>query len=337
MSNRPIYSLYRWYDSHKRDLPWRDTDDAYHIWLSEIILQQTRVAQGMMYYLRFIEAYPTVADLADADEDRVLRLWQGLGYYTRARNLHRAARLIVSDNESAGRDRAAFPRTYDELRRLPGVGDYTAGAIAAFAYDLPYPALDGNVYRVLSRFYDCEIPFDTSAGKRHFHALAEQLLDRENPRLFDSAIMELGALHCVPRDPDCDSCPLREDCLAHAHGTVNLLPVRKERTKVQERTIDYTFYLTPDRRTLIHQRGEGDIWTHLWELVPEAAEGAPTRTYTHILSHQKIRARFWLKLVEQLPNRADTRSVSLSDLDNYAFSRLTLRFLNDTLPKSLNP
>lgn len=330
-------SLYRWYESHKRELPWRETSDAYAIWLSEIILQQTRVAQGMEYYLRFLAELPTVVDLAEADEDRVLRLWQGLGYYTRARNLHKAAKMIVTENEAAGRARTDFPETYEALRRLPGVGDYTAGAIAAFAYDLPHPALDGNVYRVLSRLTDCETPFDTTAGKKHFHAVAEELLDREHPRLFDSAIMELGAIHCVPREPDCEHCPLHEECLAYAHGTVELLPVRKERTKVRERELHYTLYITPAGETLIRQRGEGDIWAHLWEFVPskmadtKLGHETAVRRYTHILSHQKIKATFRQVLVDSLPLIEGCKAVRLDELDDYAFSRLTLRYLNDII------
>ncbi len=191
------YQLYTWYEHNKRILPWRETDDAYSIWVSEIILQQTRVEQGLPYYMRFIERFPTLVSLAQAKEDEVLRYWQGLGYYSRARNIYKAARQLIDNHYSS------FPSTFEEIRSLPGVGDYTAGAIAAFAYNLPYPALDGNVYRVLARLTDCEIPFDTSAGKSHFHRVAEELLDRSHPRLFDSALMEFGALFCVPISPDC--------------------------------------------------------------------------------------------------------------------------------------
>jgi A/G-specific adenine glycosylase len=239
---------------------------------------------------------------------------------------------------------------------MPGVGDYTAGAIASFAFDLPYPALDGNVYRVLSRLYDCEIAFDTTEGKKHFRKLAEDLLDREHPRLFNSAIMELGALHCVPTAPDCSTCPLNTWCKALANNTVELLPVRKPRPKVRERYLEYTIYITPERTTLIHQRKGNDIWKHLWEFVettsvdfkndnidnlrgnqlPAALQGStyelsellnPYKVIelTHVLSHQKLHARFVIKNVPELPEIPDTLVVSLSDLDNYAFSRLTLR------------
>ena len=323
--------LYNWYEANRRELPWRETTDPYKIWLSEVILQQTRVAQGMEYYLRFIAAFPTVRDLAEADEDQVMRLWQGLGYYSRARNLHKAAKLLICKFANLPN---CFPRMWEELRELPGVGDYTAGAIAAFAYNLPYPALDGNVYRVLSRLFDCEIAFDTSRGKKHFHALAEEILDRENPRLFDSAIMELGALHCVPQAPDCVHCPLAEDCQAYRSGTVALLPVRKERPKVTERRLKYVLYLTPNRHTLIHKRTGKDIWQGLWELVEIDAAMVPEhaierREYKHLLSHRKLLANFYTVLCETLPSIPDTADVALSDLDQYGFSRLTLLYLED--------
>jgi A/G-specific adenine glycosylase len=224
---------------------------------------------------------------------------------------------------------------------MPGVGDYTAGAIASFAFDLPYPALDGNVYRVLSRLYDCEIAFDTTEGKKHFRKLAEDLLDREHPRLFNSAIMELGALHCVPTAPDCSTCPLNTWCKALANNTVELLPVRKPRPKVRDRYLEYTIYITPDNTTLIHQRKGNDIWKHLWEFVcaertgEEAirrkAKGEKILELTHVLSHQKLHARFVIKNVSELPEIPDTLVVSLSDLDNYAFSRLTLNAIEKLL------
>lgn len=345
--------LYHWFETHRRELPWRDTTNPYYIWLSEVILQQTRVAQGMEYYLRFITRWPDVRSLAAATEDEVLRQWQGLGYYSRARNLYKAAQFVVQNHKQAD-GTVSFPATYDELRQLPGVGDYTAGAIAAFAYDLPHPALDGNVYRVLARLYDCDIPFDTTAGKKHFHHLAEQLLDKQRPRLFNSAIMELGALHCTPLNPDCPACPLAHVCLAYAHGTVALLPVRKTRPTLRDRWLEYHIFLAPSQagtQTLIHQRGTDDIWRHLWEFpltespdapsaasektarpapfFPTASPAVASRDYTHILSHQRLHARFFLYRVPVLPDIPDTIAVSLADLDIYALSRLTLRALAD--------
>lgn len=330
--------LSQWYEQHHRILPWRETEDPYRIWISEIILQQTRVAQGLEYYMRFVERFPDVRSLASASEDEVLRYWQGLGYYSRARNLHRAAQTIVQrqstvfDTPVDISDQASI---FQELISLSGIGEYTAGAIASFAFNLPYPALDGNVYRVLARLYDCEIAFDTSAGKKHFHQLANQLLDPSNPRLFNSAIMEFGALHCTPTSPDCAHCPIQECCLAYAHHTVELLPVRKPRTALRDRYLNYTIYCTPDMRTLIQQRTEKDIWQHLYEfplqeteaLLPVAA-GVAQVDLKHILSHQRIHARFHIRKVEQLPQIPNTIAIPLSSLDDYALSRLTLRALD---------
>ena len=338
--------LEEWYEVNHRILPWRETDDPYLIWISEIILQQTRVAQGMEYYHRLVTRFPDIQSLADADEDEVLLYWQGLGYYSRARNLHKAAQLM-KDHEifhQAMRllgDKARGAEIFAALKSMPGVGDYTAGAIASFAFNLPYPALDGNVYRVLSRLYDCEIPFDTTQGKKHFRKLAEELLDRERPRLFNSAIMELGALHCVPTAPDCHTCPLNTWCKALANNTVEVLPVRKPRPKVRDRYLEYTIYITPEKTTLIHQRKGNDIWKHLWEFVcaertgDEAirrkAKGEKILELTHVLSHQKLHARFIVKNVSELPEIPDTLVVGLSDLDNYAFSRLTLNAIEKLL------
>ena len=362
--------LIDWYEQNHRILPWRETDDPYKIWISEIILQQTRVAQGMEYYLRLINRFPDVESLAEAEEDEVLLYWQGLGYYSRARNLHKAAQLMKNHeifklnnnniNNLRGNQLSAAlnghssellssEQIFAALRSMPGVGDYTAGAIASFAFNLPYPALDGNVYRVLSRLYDCEIAFDTTQGKKHFRQLAEDLLDRERPRLFNSAIMELGALHCVPTAPDCPSCPLNTWCKALANNTVELLPVRKPRPKVRDRYLEYTIYITPERTTLIHQRKGNDIWKHLWEFPLEEIDRcavdrvAVDRTkgtvdryaevleLTHVLSHQKLHARFVIKNVPELPEIPDTLVVHLSDLDNYAFSRLTLNAIEKLL------
>ena len=338
--------LIEWYEVNHRILPWRETDDPYKIWISEIILQQTRVAQGMEYYHRLITRFPDIQSLADAEEDEVLLYWQGLGYYSRARNLHKAAQLMKNHAifHQAMRllgNQARGEEIFAALRSMPGVGDYTAGAIASFAFNLPYPALDGNVYRVLSRLYDCEIAFDTTQGKKHFRQLAEELLDKERPRLFNSAIMELGALHCVPTAPDCSTCPLNTWCKALTNNTVELLPVRKPRPKVRDRYLEYTIYIARDKTTLIHQRKGNDIWKHLWEFVcaertgEEAirrkAKGENILELTHVLSHQKLHARFVIKNVSELPEIPDTVVVSLSDLDNYAFSRLTLKAIEKLL------
>ena len=378
MPNSLIYShLYAWYEANHRVLPWRDTEDPYAIWLSEIILQQTRVAQGMEYYMRFVARWPKVEDLAAAKEEEVLREWQGLGYYSRARNLHKAAIQIVESQkskvESGEQGGYRFPRTVEDIRSLPGIGDYTAGAIASFAYNRPYPAMDGNVYRVLARLLDIDEPFDTTAGKKLFRKEIDRLLDRNNPRLFNSAIMEFGALYCTPTLGDaCETCPLKDACLGYAHGTAELLPVRKARPKVRDRWFIYHIYLlentdrsadgiqNTDLYTLIQKReNPKDIWYHLYDFpyeeVMEAptAEGDPTaqrsysvsgltaqRSYSaavslsHTLSHQRIHARYIIHKVQKMPDLPGTIAIPWEDLNDYALSRLTLRAL-DTLRSTL--
>ena len=348
MVNSLVYShLYHWYETHHRILPWRETTDGYAIWLSEVILQQTRVAQGLEYYMRFIGRWPKVEDLAKADEAEVLREWQGLGYYSRARNLHKAAQHIVESQKSKDdRREIVFPQTFEEIRALPGVGEYTAGAIASFAYDQPYPAMDGNVYRVVARLLDIDEPFDTTAGKKLFHKHIEDLLDREHPRLFNSAIMEFGALHCTPVLGDaCLTCPLQEFCKAYAHGTAALLPVRKPRPKVRDRWFTYHIYIMNegvneltdegDVYTLIHRREAKDIWYHLYEFPCEESneltnEGVNelTVSLTHVLSHQRIHARFIVHKVQKMPDIAGTITIRWEELNDYALSRLTLRALD---------
>jgi A/G-specific adenine glycosylase len=287
----------------------------------------------MGYYMRFVSRFPDVQSLSMASEDEVLRYWQGLGYYSRARNLHKAAKKIAARGYwmNASLDREEL---FTFLLSLPGVGEYTAGAIASFAFNLPYPALDGNVYRVLSRLYDCEIPFDSTEGKKYFKRLGKELLDCNHPRLYNSAIMEFGALHCTPSSPDCIHCPIQSCCLAYAHGTVDLLPIRKPRPKLRDRYLNYTIFCTPDMQTLLHRRTEKDIWQHLYEcpLVEgdslfSVGANMPSVDLTHVLSHQRLHARFHIEKVDKLPHIADTIVISLSDIDNYALSRLTLRAL----------
>jgi len=340
--------LYEWFEINHRILPWRETEDAYAIWLSEIILQQTRVAQGMEYYMQFVARWPKVEDLAAADEAEVLREWQGLGYYSRARNLHKAARAIVESQkskvESGLQDTFYFPNTFEDIRALPGVGDYTAGAIASFAYNLPYPAMDGNVYRVVARLLDIDEAFDTTAGKKLFRKKIEELLDREHPRLFNSAIMEFGALQCTPVLGDnCASCPLQQVCAGYAHGTAELLPVRKPRPKVRDRWFTYHIYLqspiTDDQSpifTLIQRREAKDIWYHLYEFPceepnsPQDGLTGAAVSLTHVLSHQKIHAQFIVHKVQKMPEIPGTITIRWEELNDYALSRLTLRAL-DTL------
>lgn len=267
--------LLDWYAHAGRDLPWRHTRDPYRIWLSEVILQQTRVAQGMAYYERFVTRFPDLATLAAASEDEVLRLWQGLGYYSRARNLLAAAREVMT------RFGGVFPTDYDDVRSLRGVGDYTAAAICSAAYDAPYAAVDGNVYRVLSRLYDLDTPIDTTSGQRDFAALARAELDPARPGCYNQAIMDFGALQCTPAAPDCAVCPLAARCLSLAAGTVMQRPVKRGKSAPRDRWFHY-LHITSGDRTVLCRRGAGDIWQGLYEFpLIETPGPADFATLTH--------------------------------------------------------
>lgn len=252
--------LLRWHHHiNTRQMPWKGERNPYLIWLSEIILQQTRVEQGLPYYLRFKEAYPTVQDLAHAPEDAVLRLWQGLGYYSRARNLHATAKVITTEKKGE------FPSTYRELLQLKGVGEYTAAAIASFAYGEPRAVVDGNVIRVLSRLFGVDTPFDTAAGKNLFREMAQELIDPHEPAAYNQAIMDFGATVCTPRQPDCAHCPFQKDCFALQHQLQESLPLRQKKPMVRNR---YFYYLIDSnyRGLLMKKRPEGDIWAGLYDL-----------------------------------------------------------------------
>ena len=248
-------TILSWYASYGRDLPWRRTRDPYPIWLSEIILQQTRIAQGQAYWERFMERFPTVEALAQAGEDEVLRLWQGLGYYSRARNLHAAARQVA--------ELGHFPDTLDGIKALKGVGDYTAAAIGSIAFGLPAAVVDGNVYRVLARHYGIATPVGSTAAKKEFSALAQSLLPTDRPGDFNQGMMDFGALQCTPVAPLCPLCPLAGSCAALAAGAVDRLPVKEKGAAVQERRFDYV-YVRFRGRTAIRKRGTGDIWAGLY-------------------------------------------------------------------------
>ena len=245
-----------WYSENGRDLPWRRTKDPYAVWLSEIILQQTRIAQGTAYWHRFMDRFPTVKDLADATEDEVLRLWEGLGYYSRARNLHAAAQQIVA----AG----GFPDTLEGIKALKGVGDYTAAAIGSICFGLPAAVVDGNVYRVLARHFGIATPVGTTQAKKEFTALAQQLLPADDPASFNQGMMDFGALQCTPQNPDCAGCPLMDSCNAFRTGRIGLLPVKKAPVTIQERRFSY-IYVRYNGETAIRRRGAGDIWQGLYE------------------------------------------------------------------------
>ena len=334
--------LQDWYVVNQRDLPWRKTNDPYLIWISEIILQQTRVAQGLAYFLRFVDRFPKVADLAAAEEDEVLKYWQGLGYYSRARNLHAAAKMIVSDFEGV------FPSLYKDVLSLKGVGEYTAAAIVSFAWNQPYPVVDGNVYRVLSRLFAVDTPIDTAKGKKVFTELAGAIMDVTHAGVHNQAIMELGALQCVPQNPDCGICPLREKCMAFAHGNVHDFPVKRNKTKTRDRYFHY-LHIKYKETTWLNRREDKDIWTGLYEF-PMIETASPmdfaalcrTEAYRdllgeagnltvsvgllnqkHVLSHQILYASFYEIEIERVMKSLD-RYISLpsDQIEKFAVPRL---------------
>ena len=311
-------TILRWYAENGRDLPWRRTRDPYAVWLSEIILQQTRVAQGRAYWERFLERFPTVETLASAPEDEVLRLWQGLGYYSRARNLHAAAKQIVS--------MGGFPSTLEGIRSLKGVGDYTAAAIGSIAFGLPAAVVDGNVYRVLARYFGIATPVGTTAAKKEFAALASRLLPEDAPAAFNQGMMDFGATCCTPVNPACLTCPLVHSCEAFRSGRVELLPVKKEASKPVERRLTYV-YVRFQGQTAIRRRGPGDIWQGLWEplLVDTVPEGAVliVKDFKHQLTHRTIFADFYLWEPAERPAIPDGYAwMEEAELDRYAKPRL---------------
>ena len=313
-------TLLDWFALNGRDLPWRHTRDPYAIWLSEVILQQTRIQQGMDYWLRFMQRWPRVEDLAAATEDEVLREWQGLGYYSRARNLHTAARQILA--------RGGFPTTISGLRALKGVGDYTAAAIGSIAFGLPAAVVDGNVYRVLARHYGISTPINTTRGKKEFAELAQSLLPTDQPALFNQAMMDFGAIQCTPTSPKCVVCPLQETCEALRTGRIGELPVKERKLNIQTVRLTY-LYIRCNGKTAIHKRPAGGIWQGLWE--PFLTTDSPLLTRAtllckdvkHILTHRILLADFYFLEVQEPPTLPDDYIwVEEADLDRYAFPRL---------------
>ena len=343
--------ILQWYSENARDLPWRRTGDPYAVWLSEIILQQTRIAQGTAYWHRFMDRFPTVKDLADATEDEVLRLWEGLGYYSRARNLHAAAKQIVA--------LGAFPDTLEGIRSLKGVGDYTAAAIGSICFGLPAAVVDGNVYRVLARHFGLTTPVGTTEAKKEFTELANQLLPQDSPARFNQGMMDFGALQCTPKNPDCLTCPLQGSCNAFRTGRVELLPIKKPAAKVQERRFSY-IYVRCNGYTAIRKRGSGDIWQGLYE--PLASENYFSQGFAknqfpeveliqngfaknqfseatlirkgvkHQLTHRTLICDFYLWEPENRPELPDGYFwIKETELDNYAKPRL-FELLLEALP-----
>jgi A/G-specific adenine glycosylase len=322
-------TLATWYLENKRDLPWRKTTNPYHIWLSEIMLQQTRVAQGLPFYLSFTTHFPTIFDLANASEEKVLKLWQGLGYYSRARNLHNTAKHIANDLNGI------FPLDYKSLLKLKGVGEYTAAAIASFCYNEAVPVVDGNVYRVLSRYFDIETDIASAKAKTEFTIIAQEILSKKDPALFNQAIMEFGALQCVPKNPNCNICVFNSSCAAFSLKKVDLLPVKIKKLKIKNRFLNYLFMLDTNNKTQINQRTAKDIWHNLYEfpLIETEKEESiedillliqnkfdhidqvilmENETVLHKLTHQHLYIKFWkIKLNKKvIDNTYDFESIN---------------------------
>jgi len=330
-----------WYAKNKRELPWRSSKDPYKIWLSEIMLQQTRVAQGLPYYLRFVEAFPTVYDMASADEETVLKLWQGLGYYSRARNMHATAKRIVEDFDGQ------FPDTYEDLVKLKGVGDYTASAIASICFDRPEPVVDGNVFRVLSRYFGIDMPINSSGAPKYFKKLARSVMDATNIRDYNQGLMEFGAIQCAPKKPYCLHCPLNESCVALQTNKVHELPVKLKKTKVKIRHFNYLVVLDGHHNTLLEKRTAKGIWQNLyqfplWESPAEITNASTpqelplnleidgvsilpynSKVIVHKLSHQHLHTKFWIVKTETLLKNA----VQWSELASYPVPVLIADFI----------
>ena len=336
-------TLINWYAENRRDLPWRHHPTPYQVWLSEVILQQTRVNQGWDYYLRFVERWPTIVDLATATEEEVLKMWQGLGYYSRARNLHQCAKQIVEHYNGE------FPPDYEQLKKLKGVGDYTAAAIASIAFNLPHAVVDGNVYRVLSRLFDIDTPINTNKGQQLFARIAQELLNRKRPGLHNQAMMEFGALQCTPKNPNCMLCPLQHRCLAFERQTVMQRPVKIAKTVVTTRHFNYLVFKIQDK-VYLHKRAANDIWKNLYDFPCIESEktmsvedvltsdefrqlvgkqtfivARTSQVFTHKLTHRTILAQFIeIKLSQELL-QIETKGLFLTperDLGNYPIPRL---------------
>jgi A/G-specific adenine glycosylase len=344
--------LQAWYNGHKRDLMWRNTNDAYKIWLSEIILQQTQVIQGTSYYLKFIEKYPTVKHLASASEEAVMKLWQGLGYYSRARNLHAAAKYVMSHFKGQ------FPTNYADIITLKGVGNYTASAIASIAFNEAKAVVDGNVYRVLARLFDVHTPIDSNEGKKAFQILADELLDHRHPGNHNQAMMELGALCCKPSSPNCNECPISINCMALKNGTINELPVKSKKVKIRERYLDY-IVIEHKGGYYLQKRTAKDIWQNMYEFYlienPQMEdEKKGLKAYCkalsiepsdfivksvspymkHVLTHQLLHARFHhieLKKTLKTNQLPTLKKYKIQEFEKLAFPRLIDKFVKDNL------
>ena len=342
-----VPQLLAWYDVNKRDLPWRDCGDPYKVWVSEVMSQQTRIEAMKPYYDNWMRLFPTLEELAKASEDEVVHAWQGLGYYSRARNLHAAAKSIM---EQFG---GVFPREYKEILSLKGIGEYTAAAIVSFVWNKPYPVVDGNVYRVLSRLYAVDTPIDSTLGKKQFAELAALVMNPKYAGTHNQAIMEFGALQCVPQNPDCEVCPLKECCMAYASGNVQAFPVKQNKTKTRPRYFHY-LYIIYKGQTWLSRRGKKDIWEGLYEFpLIETAEPMDfaglqqTEAYRklfdgagrmnvsvdmsevkHVLSHQVLYTTFYRVEIEKVTDALNSYlAVPYEDIERYAVPRLVHIYL----------
>ena len=338
--------LLEWFQKNKRDFIWRKTKDPYNIWILEIILQQTRAAQGLPYYKKFIDIFPDLPTLALASQDEVLKLWQGLGYYSRAINLHSTAKYIYYECDGK------FPKTFNEIINLKGIGDYTASAIASICYNIPKAVVDGNVYRFLSRFFGISTPINTNSAHRQFKKKATELMDYDNPGEFNQAIMEFGAIQCKPKNPLCLECPFKYDCVAHKNEKINFLPVKNKNTKLRIRYLNYFVIQDKKQKILLEKRKEKDIWKNLFQfplielskpftkkeellfqikskynfkIKFEKLELWNSSPLIHKLSHQKLYLYFWILN----SNGCLQNGISVSNLKNFAMPIVIQNFIDN--------
>lgn len=337
-------TLTHWYSNNKRNLPWRETNNPYYIWLSEIILQQTQVKQGLPYYEAFVSKFPTVFDLAKADESDVLKLWQGLGYYSRARNLHASAKYVAKNLKGK------FPDNYKDLLKLKGVGDYTASAIASICFNEVTAVVDGNVYRVLSRYFGIDTPINSSKGAKEFKVLAQELIDKKQPAEFNQAIMEFGATQCKPKNPYCNICPFNEGCIAFNTNRIAELPVKIKSAKAKKKYFNFLVFISEDEQTILEKREGKGIWQNLYQFPlietekhiseeedfnkllekHDLLKGLPfelslynKEPIIHKLSHQHLYTKFWVINLEKLP----ARGVSIGKIREFAVPILIGNFI----------
>ncbi|WP_248724832.1 A/G-specific adenine glycosylase [Seonamhaeicola sp. ML3] len=349
-------TLIRWYSVNKRSLPWRQTKDPYHIWLSEIILQQTQVKQGLPYYEAFLKEFPSVSQLANADESKVLKLWQGLGYYSRARNLHTTAKYVANELNNE------FPKTYKGLLKLKGVGDYTASAIASICFNEETAVVDGNVFRVLSRYYGIDTPINSTKGIKAFKSLAQELIDKKRPADFNQAIMEFGAMQCKPKNPDCEVCPFNSSCVANSENRIGELPVKIKAAKVKNKYFNFLVFISEDGKTILEQREGKGIWQNLYQFplietkseigyngikehlrnhelvkdIPFELSLYNEKIIVHKLSHQHLYTKFWIVNLSSLKNKG----VLVTEIHQYPVPILIGNFIESffllILKKSYN-